>query len=303
MRVKLFFFALAFASFAHAQTVVTGPEAMVREAYENQRQNSDLVLEMRGTDTRAGSTATIHAVLYWRLSADPRTNQSSRAQVELDVSDVNAKGEDVLRMRIVGDGTSLYRYDVARREVSTSLYGFYGTTPPAGYAGSDAPKLLAQLRSATPGLSAYLVRLLEEMNPAGSGYADRYADWMPGRRKMTFDEVPMPPRRTTGNSLFDTVTDPITGRAFMRNADEWMFVGMDSLGTDRTVAFRMVDENAHAEGTYPRWVVGSLNVAQRAPNRVVDLTLVPNSGTAPAWAYSPYTGAQAAAFRPIAARL
>ncbi len=301
MRVTLFLSTLAFAPLVSAQTVLrNGPEILVREAYENQRQNDSLVFDMRGIDANGTISTPIHAVLYWRLSADSRTGLNSRAQAELDIYEGTATGE-ALWMRIVGDGTSLHRYDVSRREVSTTTYGFFGPTPPGGYSGSDAPKLLAQLRTVTPGLTAYLVRLLDEMNPSGANYADRYADWLPGHRTQIFDTVPLPIRQMATVREADTVRDPITGRIFLRGDDEWVFAGMENRATDRTVTFHMVDENNHEEGTTPKWIVQTVNVAQRTSTRFVDLTLTPNTGIAPSWAFVPYTGDQAAAFRPIAA--
>lgn len=295
---------LALAGSASGQTTVsTGPEILVREAYENQRTNADLMVEMRSTDTIGSVSVPIHAILYWRLSTDSRTNLTSRAQAELDIYQTTNSGDSLI-MRIVGDGVSLYRYDVARREMSATTYGFYGTTPPGNYSGSDAPKLLAQLRTATPGLTAYLVRLLDELNPAGVNYGDRYADWLPGHPNLLFDSVPEPIRQVSGVREADTVHDPITGRTFVRGDDEWMFEGMDSTSTERTVAFHMVDENEHADGTTPKWIVQTVNVAQRSrTGRVVDLTLTltPSTATTPSWAFVPYSGAQAAAFRPVAA--
>ena len=306
MRVATLFTALSLGVFAAAQQPTESHEATVWDAYQNFRADGDTyVFDMQGGETVGGSTVPVHAVLYWRNSNDPRTGVKSRAQVELDVYEPGPTGER-MTLRIVGDGTTLRRYDLARGTVLSTTYGFYGERAPQGYGRTleyDAPKLFVQLRAATPGLPAYLARLLSEINPTayskdGRLYA-RYASWSPGTRPQSFDEVPLGPRALNGElTADDTVTDPITGGRYVRGTDQFVFYGMDQASPSRTVAFRLYDADGDPGNGVERWEVQSLHLAFRSPGRTVALAIVPKIGSVPAWAFQPYTGAQGAAFRP-----
>lgn len=317
MRAKLLFPALLLASVAAAQTTVVdlGP-TQITAAYQNFAQdayahwlvypNDALTFDLTGTEATGGTTIPIRALLYWRISRDPRTGTNSRAQVELDVYDMAQKGTP-LSLRIVGDGATLYRYDMARSTVSTTAYSFPGTRVPAAYAGSDAPKLLAQLKAATPGFASYLVRLVAEMGLSGGESLPNATDWLPvspavGRLRRTFDEVPVPMYRPNKVIEASTVTDPVTGNLFVRGDDPFVFYGMDSTATDRTVTFHLADPTANADN--PRYEVQNVTLSRRASDRLVNLRLTPPvigpaALTSPAWTFVPFTGTQAAAFRPV----
>ena len=303
MRATLLVSAFALAGVSAAQTVVVSTaEEAVKEAYTNFRNADSYVFEMRGTETTGRTAVPVHAILYYALSKDPRTGTKSRAMVELDVFEKTATSER-RTLRIVGDGTNLYRYDLDRGLVSTTLYGFYGNVAPQGYSGSDAPKLLAQLRAATPGLATYLVRLLAEMNPAGRDSALRFTTWSPGAKPQAFDEVPLGRRQLNGElSSDDTVRDPLTNRLFVRGGDRFLFYGMDQAVPARTVAFRLYDADGDPNNGVETWEVMTLNLALNSPGRLVDLTITPQTGTIPAGAFVPYTGAAGAYFRPVSGR-
>lgn len=299
MRATLLLSALGLATVAAAQRPPEIHDAAIWDAYQNFRASGDeLKFEMTSTDSFGSATNPVHVVMYYRLSNDPRTGKKSRAEVDLGIF-TPTKAGDVLTMRIVGDGTTLYRYDLGRREVSTTTYGFYGDREPAGYSGSDAPKLFSQLRAVTPGVANYGSRLLAEIDPAGIDYAARYGDWMPGRSRLFFDEVPAPIRTSTGVLQADTVTDPITGRVHVRGDDQYVFFGMDRSDTDRTVAFHMIDSDGDPGNGTEVWQVQTVNVAIRAANRLLDLTITPTASTIPAGAFQPYSGAMGASFRPV----
>ena len=312
--------ALLLASVASAQGVTTSLEDEIREAYRNFRTSgSTYTFELTGQEIYGRIVRPLHAVLYYRLGRDARTGGDSAVQVELDVFERNRDGSERYAQRIVGDGTNLYRYDLDRGEVMTTTYGFYGLNVPPRYPDSDAPKLLAQLRTATPGPAAYLVRLLGELNPRTPDFeawsrtpaTQLFTEWLPGRTGRIFDTVPYPllknsdGERVQEPSITDVVTDPITGRLFSRGdeqAQKYAFYGFDRPNTDRTVAFTMDDPRSDEEkrrNPDPRWQVRSVNVAQRSADRTLDLTLTPGSSASPAWAFVPYTGAEAAKFRPM----
>lgn len=303
MRATLLFSALAVASFATAQRPADYREAAVWDAYQNFRSNDLLKFEMVGTDTVGRVVTPVHVVIYYRLSTDSRTGRKSKAEAEVDIYTATNTGE-VLTMRLVGDGKTLYRYDLSRREVTSTTYGYYGNTEPPSYPGSDAPKLFSQLRAQTPGVAAYAVRLLGEMNPAGLDFAPRYADWMPGRSRLFFDEVPEPIRQPASVIQASTVTDPITGRIFTRGDDQYVFFGFDRTTTDRSIAFHLYDADGDPENGTELWEVQTMNVATRSGNRILDLQVTPTMINPllpdyPAGSFEAYSGAFGASFSPV----
>ncbi|RYG26143.1 hypothetical protein EON82_04455 [bacterium] len=297
MRATLILSALGLATLAAAQRPAEFHEAAIWDAYQYFRSNDTIKLEMTGNDSFGGVTTPVHVVMYYRLSNDPRTNKKTRAQVDLGIFTPTTTGE-TLSMRIVGDGTNLYRYDVGRKEVSTTTYGYYGDREPASYIGSDAPKLFAQLRAVTPGVANYLARLLGELNPAGIDFAARYGDWMPGRSRLFFDEVPTPPRTSATLLQASTVTDPITGRVHVRGDDQYVFFGMDRTDTDRTVAFHMIDGDSNPDNGM-QWQVQTVNIAIRSANRLLDLNVNIDPSIIPTGAFHPFDGTLGASFRPV----
>ena len=298
MRATLLLSALGLATLAAAQRPTEIHDAAIWDAYQNFRSNDTMKFDMTGTDTFGTLSNPVHVVAYFRLSDDPRTDKKTRAEIDLGIFTPTKNG-DVLTMRIVGDGTTLYRYDMTRREVSTTTYGYYGNREPDNYSGSDAPKLFSQLRAVTPGVANYVARLLGEVNPAGINYAAHYNDWMPGRSRLFFDEVPTPIRTPNSVIQAETVTDPITGRVYLRGGDQYVFFGMDRSDTDRTVAFHMVDSDGDPSNGTEVWEVQTVNVAIRTPNRLLDLTLTPTPATIPTGAFQPYSGTVGASFRPV----
>lgn len=303
MRASLLFSALALASVAAAQRPADYREAMVWDAYQNFRNNDLLKFEMTGTDTVGRVSTPVHVVMYYRLLTDSRTGRKSKAEVDLDVYTATTTGE-VLTMRIVGDGKTLYRYDIPRREVTSTTYGYYGNVEPANYVGSDAPKLFSQLRAETPGVASYAVRLLAEMNPAGLDFSPRFADWLPGRARYSFDEVPLPIRHAANPIEAETVTDPVTGRIYVRGDDEYVFYGLDRLDTDRSISFHMYDADNDPENGTELWEIQTMDVGLRSGNRLLALRVVPTMISPllpdyPVGTFEPYSGSLGAQFKPI----
>ena len=309
---------LLLASSVHAQVFTDPVDDLVRQAYTNVRTTySGYAFELTGKESYGKITRPLHAVLYWRVGYDARTGKDSAAQVDLTLYERTADGNERPTLRIVGDGVSLYRYDILRSEVAITTYGFYGLSAPSAYPGSDAPKLLAQLRTATPGPAAYLVRLLSEINPRSATPSDdsiqRYREWLPGRTGSRFDAMPYPtlqnefgkPVDPYALKSTDHVGDPITGRVFLRGnekAQTYAFYGVFP-GTDRTATFTLEDGRSDEEKRLapdsPRWRVKLVNVAQRTADRMLDLVLDPAAGAIPAWAFIPLKGADATRYRPV----
>lgn len=315
MRLFFPFAALSLAALGVAQVPGEAHEKTVWEAYQNLRTNKTFVFDMRGREVYGKNEVLTHAILSWRRSYDRRTGLDSKVQVSLNIFDVTPK-EEVLRMRIVGDGTTLYRYDMIRKEVVTTTYGFFSDRAPDNYANtvrSDGPKLLSQLRVAAPGLASYLVRLVAEINPSGSDFAAKHSSWVPdypvlndpavpGGRKMYnyFDEILSPLRQTNNPEVpdDDIVTDPISGQPFLRGKDQYVFYGYGKANPERTVAFSLYDADSSEESQ--RWEVRQVNVASKTPNRFFELVITPNVvSNLSDEVFLPIGGAYGAAFRPV----
>lgn len=313
MRALPLFSALALAPLAFAQAP-TGPhEYEIWEAYQNLRASDTLKFEMVGADGLGRAVEPVHAVLYWRLSNDPRTGGKTRAQVELDIYERDRRGEERIATRIVGDGTVLYRYDIGRQEVSTTTYGFYGNVVPSPYEESDAPKLLRQLRAVTPGPASYLVRLLSEVFPAGDRWTAKFNSWDPGIVAHDFNQAwALTPsnattasgrtkKQTAGITNADILYDPLDDEPYLRGdptRSRWFFYRVDQDRPLQTMAVHMRDDRATDEDP-PYWVLDSWHLVKTMPGRVLNLTLTARPETAPEGAFVPYLGDVGRAFRPV----
>lgn len=243
-------------------------------------------LEMIGSQTVGNVNKAVHATLDWRISMDPRTGKKSKAEVEIKIFEPTNQGE-AIKMRIVGDGVFLHRYDMERREVWSTVYGFYEPKPVSDYSGSDAPKLITNLQSATPGAAAYLVRFLRDLNPVGGDEFARYSTWMPGWKPYYASELGDP-------------TDPIIPtRTYTGIGNQYVLYGVDKADTKKTVAFQSQNMPDPATPDQDRWMPTMLWVAERSPTRVIDLNIIPTAGTMTG-SFAPYTGAEGALFRPVA---
>ena len=278
MRIATLLPLLVVTPLAYAQTFPgDASEERFKSAYQNVRVGTEYVYELTGSDSYGRVTRPLHAFLYLRMGLDPRTGGDSAAWVELDVYETKKDGTERMAMRIVGDGTTLYRYDLDRGEVAATTYGFYGTQPPRDYSGSDMTKLIAQLRTATPGPAAYLVRLLAELNPRTPTYSSgnhlpetqRFAQWLPGRQGATIE--------------------------VKENEKRNVVYGFEDPNPKQIVSFIMEKGRDENDGA---WRFTSLYFTQKSADRTLDFSLTTGLGV-PTWAFLPYTGADAARFRPV----
>lgn len=248
----------------------------------------------------------VRATLYWRLSTDPRLGSQTKAEVEIDIYDKDAN----LSVRIVGDGTTLYRYDIGKGEVTTTQYGFYGEKPPGNHDPRlEAQKLISQVRAVTPGSAAYLARVLAEVNPAGEDSAPRFTSWDPGVPPYSFQEAwdAVPPNATTasgaqkkvpGGGFGDVLRDPLTDATYIRgDRSHWLLYRVDEDAPRQTEAIHA--EDVAADGEAPNWWIDAWRINKASPGRFLSLAVSVRAENSPNWAFVPYQGAYGASFKPV----
>ena len=292
----LLFTALSGACFAQ---VTTGPQqqealndACIVGAYSTIESGPAFELTLSGTETLNGHQRSYTSYLWWSMGENPATGYPTTAQVLLEDYDTTSGGA-FLENCYVGDGKTLWVYDTARQTYSASFYSYYGSEPPAGYSGSDATRLLSNLYAVVKGQSAYLVRLLRDINPgipwiysdpttgvktsytfdpSYETWAPRYLAWQPPTTPPTLD--PIIPSRSyadVGSEIY----------VLYNNFD---FLGRPIADPTRSVAFQL--NNSNPEYDPPIWNLTSISFADEGVNRLTNWTM---QVTNPA---SPPTGPQ-----------
>ena len=260
-------------------------EEAIWQAYQNLAADSSFELSVNGTETIGKVTTPFNSVLYFTTATNPETGLTTSAKLELDDYDGNGN----LLRRYVGDGQTLWYYDLSARRYSASFYSFYGTTPPATYPGSDAPRMLAQLYPESTGPTTYVARLLREVNPGSNLLTPTYSSWAPGETPMVPLSSPATPDPLVPSRSYESV-----------GADEYVVYGPGSANPKRSVAFELHDLNG---GTgIPNWTLNNVYFADQKPNRFEQWTLnVTTGSTLPTWAFVPFTAAQTTGWQPTVA--
>jgi hypothetical protein len=296
MRKLLLLCAGMTASVAFGQAPGDPNEVLIWNAYGKLAAESNFMLNMVGTNTVAGVTKTFNSVLYFNLSTDPRTNLQSLAKVELDTYDTSGKTPVLLR-RAVGNGGNLWVYDLVNERYFSSFYSFYGSQRPASYPPSDSPKMLEQLQASVEGPSAYLVRLLREVNQGGPiPTTPTYHSWAPG--EVTMQPLTAPPTQ-----------DPLVpSRVYASSSGEqWVLYGPAPLDApkyytyppSRSVAFQI--DNATGDASSQDWRLTNIYFAERTKNTFSNWTIQIDDPTitTPTWAFQPYSMSALEGWRPL----
>lgn len=140
---------------------------LMEKAFAQLRMNSSLYIDLDGVEYLSNNRQIpIRGELAWKFTYD--LDGKPKGQVEL----MDYRANRLIR-RIAGDGTVLWNYDVNRNEYSSMTYGSFSGGSGSNYAG----RLVQGLSAAAEGPSAYLVRLIRDMN-ASSG--NSYRTWIPG---------------------------------------------------------------------------------------------------------------------------
>ena len=141
-------------------------EQPIQQGFTTLRGHAGLTLTLDGTQKIGTDPATtFKTVTYWFQDVE---SGRPMAKVEM-LGYVNGSATFLL----VGDGVTLWAYDMVRNEYSTSRYGAFNGAQPADYVNA----LLNTMRSMIKGQAAYPVRLLSETY---AGENARYTTWVPG---------------------------------------------------------------------------------------------------------------------------
>lgn len=264
------------------------PEADILHAYGHLQNDSPYEFSMTGSQTQNGTTRTFASNLYWSYSS----SSSPFPQVELDDYDTTS-GSMVLLRRFVGDGRTLFFYDLQKRRVMASLYSYYGANAPTNVAppvDGYPPILLAQLYAETRGPSSQLVRLMREINPGTDpvSYPSHYESWAPGYAPSVPPTSPPTP-------------DPLvpTRQYSSGGSVEWVVYGLSNPKPNRSVAFKLYNVNPDPTGV-PDYTLEEIDFADAGPDRFLNWTMtVTDPATIGAGIFQPWPASATAGWQSV----
>ena len=237
-----------------------------------------LFLQLNGSINYKNKTTPLVSNLSWSTSLDGTT---VTYQVDLE-SWVNG----VLVKRVVGDGNTLWSYDLSVHQYSATPYG---GTP--GYARPDTylGDLLNDVNWAASGSDAYLTKLLRQVF---SSSTPTYTSWMPGVTSvMLQQDYPVYDPVNSAVTYFPTPTDNFY---VYNNAPK------------RSIAFEVAagltsNQNSQPVSGLQNIYFNQVEVIARN-ERLTQWTITPYLGlTFSADIFKPYTGKQIQGWRPIVA--
>ncbi len=216
-------------------------EVVLQDALRQLSFQQTLFLQLNGSVTFHGKVTPVVSNLSWSANTAGTT---PTMQVDLK-SYVNG----ALVKRIVGDGSTLWSYDLKQHQYSATSYGGTpGLARPEGY----VSHLLSDLNWAATGSDGYLAKLLRQIyNPANLNYES----WMPGiptiqlrqgipqKDPVNPDVIYYPsagndfyfynasPRRTIVMQIASGLTSP-TGGAPVSGLENVYFNQLDMVGKD-----------------------------------------------------------------------
>lgn len=188
--------ALGLASLMSAQGAVADlNEPVIQDALTKFAFNQSLFLQLNGSITYRGKVTPLVTNLYWNT-----IRSGSRQTLQVDMESYS---NGVLIKRIVGDGDSLFSYDLLLHQYSATLYG--SNNPTQVRRDTYQVDLLNALNLEANGNDGYLTKLLRQIftivPTAGGGLASNFTSWMPG--VPTFHLL-------QGNPVPDTISPNVT---------------------------------------------------------------------------------------------
>ena len=168
--------------FSPQSPVLDSNETTIQAALQQLSSQQTLFLQLQGSILYHGNSVPLITNLSWNSFLGGATGTYLTDQVEMETW-VNG----VLTKRLVGNGTTLWSYDLKNRVYSATNYGGSGTTRPGTY----VTDLLNDLNWAATSNDAYLTRLLRQIynpvsttsnvdDPSYNPSGITYASWMPG---------------------------------------------------------------------------------------------------------------------------
>jgi hypothetical protein len=210
--VRSIFLAIACLSttVALAQSPVDTNEQRIYNAYVRLRANDTLFVQVTGYEAIGSHQKGFNNSLYWSHEAAPT---STKTELQEFIDGVQIR-------RVVGDGNSLWSYDLKRKEYAASIYGNYTDTPGQNYERT----LLGLLNGTARGTSSYIARLVREVYQPGDTAG--YRSWAPGY---------VPTQLTT------VTNDPIVSTRVYAPSSSNVYIayGTDQATTNRSLVFEL----------------------------------------------------------------
>jgi len=287
------------------QTATPDPnDPVFQNAWSQLAQEQQLYLQLAGTVTYHGKQTVLGTDLYWSSTV---SGTGATASTTYQV-DIESHTNGVLTKRIVGDGNTLWSYDMLLHQYSATSYGGTpGLARPTNY----LLNLLESLNLLTMSNDAYLTKLLRQIyNPANTtnglytssqvginenGYtgAIYYSSWMPGVPSYQLLQ---------GNQVADPV-NPAQVYYPSASADYYAY----NASPKRTIVFLFSPgTTVTASGTPPVSGLTTVYFNQAETlsgyTRLVQWTITPQPVTTFSTSlFLPYTGQQIQGWRPVVA--
>jgi hypothetical protein len=205
---------------------------------------------------------------------------------EVDQIEMLQYTNSTLVSRVVGDGDTLWTYDLAHKTYSAIRYGGYGATRPASY----RLALLYAVDLAATREAAYVAHFLRDVyHTDGSGnLVPEYRSWMPSVTTPT--DLPQGPQ-----------VDPVNPNVTYDGTPTTDFVLYNG-SPNRTIAFQLQDDPPNANRALATITFDDVSTvgSQKAYTSWV-LTPYTQALFAPA-NFQPYTAAQIQYWRPVPAQ-
>ncbi len=206
--------------------------SLVQAAFQNLRAEPSIWMRMTGTDAINGNGVALIADTFWYTTYSPTGQPISK----LEMTEFR---NGVLSTRIVGDGTTLWAYNVAKNEYAASNYGAINApSQPPTY----QQALLQGFGSHAKGQIVHPARLLREVYSGGFAL---YRPWLIAAQE----------RVVQGTQSFD---DPVLGaaRRYQATPTQTFLVFWTGSPATRSLAFgTFLDQNTNT------WKLGSVYYA------------------------------------------
>ena len=252
-----------------AQVAVPNPnEAVLQNALSQMSQQPSLYLQLNGSITFHNKVTPLITNLAWSNST-VGTTQLLQVDIETYVNGVETK-------RIVGDGNTLWNYDLSLHQYSATSYG---GTPGLARPEYYLQNLLSDLNGAATGNDGYLTKLLRQIYTQP---VSNYTSWMPGVTCYQLPQGGYP------------VADPVNpDRTYYPSASDDYY--LYNASPKRTIVFEIapgVSNNANGQGVsgLENVYFNQLETVTRYP-RLVQWVITPYTGfTFATTLFEPYSG-------------
>lgn len=232
------------------------PEAATQGALAGLRMHPSAWLRMDGQDTVGNVTNRFIGDLYWYSSFDSLGLPVAKAELQ---EFLNGN----LRVRTVGDGVTLWHYDLAKFAYNATTYGSFSGSPPSAYLAT----LIKGMGAHAEGQTTHLVRLIRETYDGGFA---QFKPWIVGGASALL----------TGGQSMD---DPVLGnqRTYVSSAAVEYAVYWTGQPANRSLVFEIIGDSKFG-GKIVNAVYYASASAVGNRNRLVEWTMMVRPDVIPA---------------------